>query len=319
MATGMTEVLAVLGIAIPFFAVIFTGTIAAWRGFLSKDGVGALARFAFYIALPPFLFLKIAVAPLEDLAQWSFILRYETTTVVCFGLTVVLGLTVFRLRGPMLGVVGLNGAYPNFGYMGLPLAVVAFGEKAAVPAAVIFLVDNALLVVMSTLLVEGLRATGAGLARAALTALARLFRNPLILSSLAGLVYAVSGLSLPGPVVAYGNMLAGAAAPVALFALGATLWGMPVRGAVGEVAMITIVKLAIQPTLAAFLLLGVPGIDPLWQRTGVLLACLPVAANVFVLSQAYGVYIVRTSTAILVTTILSVVTVPLFLLLLGAG
>ena len=114
-------------------------------------------------------------------------------------------------------------------------------------------------------------------------------------------------------------MLAGAAAPTALFALGITLVGQPIRAALTELTTISLLKLIIHPALIAATFLLWPShqpIDPLWIQLAVLFASLPIAANVFALSQFYNVYIGRTATAIMITTICASVTVPVTLFLL---
>jgi predicted permease len=108
-------------------------------------------------------------------------------------------------------------------------------------------------------------------------------------------------------------MISDSAAPVALFALGATVYGQPLRNAMGELAAISVARLIIHPVLVAALFLLIPGVDPLWIKAALLSACLPVAANVFVLSDHYGGYSGRSASAILITTILASITVPVAL------
>jgi predicted permease len=114
-------------------------------------------------------------------------------------------------------------------------------------------------------------------------------------------------------------MLAGAAAPTALFALGITLVGQPIRAALSELTALSLLKLIVHPALMAAVFLLWPAdqpIDRLWIQLAVLFASLPIAANVFALSQFYNVYTGRTATAIMLTTICASVTVPVILFLL---
>ncbi len=80
--------------------------------------------------------------------------------------------------------------------------------------------------------------------------------------------------------------------------------------------MIVATKLLVLPALTALMLFAlVPSltpVDPLWARTGVLMAALPTGAGTFVLAQAYGIYVLRTSSAILWGTVLSVATLTAF-------
>ena len=111
----------------------------------------------------------------------------------------------------------------------------------------------------------------------------------------------------------FGTLLAGAAAPVALFALGATLFGQPVRAAAAEVSTISLLKLILHPLLVALFFLGLPGQEPIWVKVAILSSCLPVAANAFMLANYYGAYTGRTASAILMSTALASATVPIVL------
>jgi predicted permease len=150
----------------------------------------------------------------------------------------------------------------------------------------------------------------ADLSSALMQMLQSMARNPLLLSVLAGFIFSASGLTLPDMPIFFLDMLAGAAAPTALFALGITLIGQPIRSARAELGTITILKLVIHPLLMGVVMLTMPGLDVLWIQTAILFACLPVAANVFALSEFYQAYSGRTATSIMLTTLIASLTVP---------
>jgi len=141
-----------------------------------------------------------------------------------------------------------------------------------------------------------------------------------LLSVLVAVAFSASGLNLPAMPDIFLKFLAGAAAPTALFALGITLVGQPLREAWAELSLLVLMKLFLHPLLiiAVFLhahLVGNGAIDILWIKVAVLFTCLPIAANAFAMSEYYGVYSGRSATAIMVTTLLASVTVPAFLYL----
>ena len=111
-------------------------------------------------------------------------------------------------------------------------------------------------------------------------------------------------------------MLAGAAAPAALFALGITLYGSNLRQAKIEIGLLTFLKLVVHPVLVAVLFIAWPGMDPIWVQTAILSAALPIAANVFAMSQYYQSYGEKTAGAIMLTTIIASITTPAVLFLL---
>ena len=300
----------VLNISIPFFALIFLGFGAHAIGFIDVAGARTMSKFAFYVTLPPFMFLKITASDPAAILNWGFIWRYESSTILIYLTAALIAQLLFRLGRLESGIFGLNVAYPNYGYMGIPLAILAFGDEAALPMALILFADTIVLLTLTACFVSGNKGGPvAAIKRISFTMIA----NPLVIAVLAGLLFSASGLILPKIPQQFGTLLAGAAAPVALFALGATLFGQPVRAAAAEVSAISLLKLILHPLLVALFFLGLPGQEPLWVKVAILSSCLPVAANVFMLANHYGAYTGRTASAILVSTALASATVPIIL------
>ena len=300
----------VLNISIPFFALIFLGFGAHAIGFIDAAGARTMSRFAFYVTLPPYMFLKVSASEPSSILNWGFVWRYESGTIIMYLTAAAIGYWLFRLERLESGIFGLNVAYPNYGYMGIPLAILAFGDAAALPMALILFADTIVLLALTSCFVAG---NGGGVTESVKRIAITMVSNPLVLAVMAGLLFSASGLPLPQIPQQFGSLLAGAAAPVALFALGATLFGQPVRAAAGEVTAISLLKLIVHPLLVAFFFLAIPGQDPLWIKVAILSSCLPVAANVFMLANHYGAYPGRTASAILVSTLFASTTVPVFL------
>jgi malonate transporter len=304
------SMLDVLNISIPFFALILLGFGSHAIGFIDAAGARIMSKFAFYVALPPFMFLKITASEPTAILNWGFVWRYESSTIIIYLTAALIAHLLFRLGRMESGIFGLNVAYPNYGYMGIPLAILAFGDGAALPMALILFADTIVLLALTACFVAGNDGGPVGaIKRITFTMIA----NPLVIAVLAGLLFSASGLILPKIPQQFGTLLAGAAAPVALFALGATLFGQPVRAAAAEVSAISSLKLILHPLLVALFFVGLPGQDPLWVKVAILSSCLPVAANVFMLANHYGVYTGRTASAILASTALASATVPIFL------
>jgi len=302
----------VLSLSIPFFALIFLGLGARFISFCDENGAKLLSQFAFFVALPPFMFINIAKSDAREILNWGFVWRYEAGTIIVFLLSVVIGRFFFRLTRSETGIFGLNSVYPNYGYMGVPLAILAFGEAAALPMALILLADTVVLLGMTSIFVSKEGQGGLDV----IWQIARtMVRNPLMISVVGGLVFSASGLAMPLVADRFINMLAGAAAPVALFALGATLYGQPIRSAMAELNTLTFIKLLVHPWLIAFLFLFFPGQDNLWVKVAIVSSCLPVAANVFMLSHVYGAYTGRTASTIFLSTMVATLTVPIILYL----
>ena len=132
-------------------------------------------------------------------------------------------------------------------------------------------------------------------------------RSPILQAVVLGMLVSGFSVSLPDPVVRFLDLLASAAGPCALFAIGHFLsdQGLPRRW--GEVGVATLGKVVLQPALAFGLLAFTPGMDPMWMKSALLLAALPSAANCFVLAKDYDRFVAGASATILLSTIASVV------------
>lgn len=305
-----------LSLSIPFFAVIFLGMGARAINIFDENAAKIISRFAFFIALPAFMFTSVANSDVSLFFNPGFLWRYELATIVIFLSSAWLAIVFFRLNIHEGGVLGLASAYPNYGYMGVPLAIMAFGPEAALPMALILLADTVVLLALVAVFVAP-RQGHYGVV--ILNILRTMISNPLLVSVVVGVIFALFEITLPKVADGLVVMLSGAAAPTALFALGMTLYGQPIRNSVGEIGMITVFRLFAHPLLLMLIFFLFPGQDALWINVAILSACLPVAANVFMLAQHYQHYVGRAATSCLITTLLATLTVPVVLYLLIEG
>lgn len=303
----------ILALTIPFFGIILLGSVTRLKGWFSAADGRMISRYVFFVVLPPFMFVAITARPLNDIFNPEFTLRYELVTLTLFGLAFIVGRYLLKLSRKEASLFSLNASYPNYGYIGVPLALLAFGEDAAVPMAVILVVNNAVLVLLVALFITDETSGGAG--STFVKTMASLVKNPLLMSVVVAMGFSASGLTMPEMPALFLDLLAGAAAPTALFALGIALVGQPVRAAWGELGALALFKLFMHPLMMALVFLGWPAIgpypfDPLWIKIALIFSCLPVAANVFNLAEFYGVYSGRTATSIMLSTLIASVSVP---------
>jgi malonate transporter and related proteins len=204
----------------------------------------------------------------------------------------------------------------NTGYMGIPLVSAVFGREAAVPIVVGLTLDGVLMIPLGIVIIESSKGRAESLTHTALATFSALARNPLILSIFAGLAVSTTGFNPPMPLGNFLDLLGGTAGPCALFALGATLAGRTVAGGTAEVSYMTFMKLVLHPAALFFTTTVIFSVDPLWATAALLGAALPIAANVFIVARQYNVYVSRTSSAILISTALSLISVSALLLVL---
>ena len=306
----------VLTVTFPFFALVLCGFVAARRGLLPLQAIPGLNSFVLFFALPCMLYRFGASTPMTQLLNASVALIYLLCALVMVALVVFVTLRKSGRAG-----VGWNdaafgalvGAFPNTGFMGVPLLVALLGPAAAGPAIVTILID---MVVTSSLCI-GLSRLGSGTGgagQAVKNALKGVATNPLPWSILLGAAMSGLHIQLPQPLAQTVGLLADAASPVALFTIGAVLarsqmlaktdraHAVPWR----NVVPVALMKLLLHPLLV-FLLggvaiqLGAP-LDRFALTVLVLLAALPSASNVSLLAERFGADNGRIARIILVST-----------------
>ena len=303
---------AILLVTFPFFALVLCGYIATRRGMLPQVAIPGLNSFVLYFALPCMLYRFGASTPIAQLLDGTLLAVYLLCALVMVALTV----WVTR-RGHMgwndAAFGALVAAFPNTGFMGVPLMVALLGAAAAGPAIVTITVD---MLITSSLCIALSRLDGAdehGAARAARLALKGVVANPLPWSIALGALASAFGFALPKPIMATVSLLADAASPVALFTIGAVLARSQLNSKeiikYGDYVPVVFIKLLIHPALVAAVgygavAAGLP-LSPFALTVVILVAALPSASNVAMLAERFGADNGRIARIILLSTVLA--------------
>ena len=292
---------------LPFFAIIGLGYMAGRRGFFNAEATAYLTKFVFYFALSAMLFKFSANLSLGEVLDWQVIWAYLLGTMAVY----ILATGVCLARGediPTTAVESQCAVIGNVGFLGIPMLLLLFGEASIGPNMLVLMVD---LIVFSSLIV--ILITGARDGRMSLgilrTITLGLLRNPMIVSIVLGLSWSALDIPIPEVFNTFLDLLGSAATPGALFAIGASLASKSAERL--SVAGITFCKLVLHPAAVAVCALVIFDIDPFSAGVIIAAAALPVAGNVFMLAQHYGVAAQRASTAILISTAISIVTLSL--------
>jgi len=307
------QMLDVLRVTFPFFALVLCGYLAARKGFLPLQAIPGLNGFVLFFALPCMLFRFGASTPIAQLLDAGVFFTYLLCASLMVAFTVSVSLNP-RIRWNDASLGALVAAFPNTGFMGVPLLVALLGPAAAGPAIVTIAVDmvftTSLCIALSRLDAAGEH----GAAVAARKALASVVRNPLPWAISLGAVFSWQNLALVGPVAKTVSLLGDAASPVALFTIGAVLARSqmlaherehgPLR--LVDYLPVTLIKLLVHPVLvflaAAIAMRAGVAIEPLALTVMVLVAALPSASNVSMLAERFGADNGRIARIILVTT-----------------
>ncbi|WP_421707689.1 AEC family transporter [Algihabitans sp.] len=310
---------AILNIVLPVFAIMGCGYAVGRVGLLGEQASGALNAFVFYVALPALFFGTMAQLEISQILHWPFIAAFGGGLIGTFGLAMLVAAFAFPGRLAVLTLHGAAAIFSNTGYMGIPLLLIAYGE-AGLPAGIIATVMTGVVVMaVATLLIE-LDGNGDEAALdLARNALGAVVKSPLLLSAVAGILWAWSGLELPTPVARFCDLMGSTAGPCALFAMGLFMVGKSLTAGLGEVGWLSLLKLLVMPAVTYWLAFHVMTMDTIWAQSAVIQAALPTGALVFVLAHRYGVYIQRATAAIVISTLLSVGTISGIFIYFGVG
>ncbi len=304
---------AILAVTVPFFALVLCGYLAGRQHVLPESAIPGLNTYVLYFALPCMLFRFGAGTPVLDLlSPWLLGLWLVCALIVVF-FTIAISLNPrVHLKDASFGA--LVAAFPNTGFMGVPLLVALLGPAAAGPAIATILAD---IFVTSSLCIALAQMHGAQGAMAGFKrALRGTLLNPLPWSIALGAAFSALDLKLFGALDTVVRLLGDSATPVALFTIGAVLWraGQHThrRTPVMDYVPVAIIKLCVHPLLVMLLgsvarLMGAP-ITGFQLMVITLVAALPSASNVSLLAERFGADNGRIARIIMTSTVLAFVT-----------
>ncbi len=297
--------LAILLQTLPFFALIGFGYLAGRTRFFGEDATAHLTKFVFYFALSAMLFRFSSNLSIGQVFSWDFVWAFLVGTGAVYLLATAVALIRSRGWGEA-AIEAQSSAIGNAGFLGVPMLALLLGEEAIGPIILFLALD---LTIFGSLIVIVVTASRERLSFRIFGSLAfGLMKNPMIVSMAAGLVWSALSLPMPEPVDAFLVTLGAAATPGALFAIGASLASKSAER-LAVAVWISTNKLILHPLAMAVSTLLIFDIDPFVAGVMIATSALPVAGNVFILAQHYGIAPQRVSAAILISTAASVLTV----------
>lgn len=291
---------------LPFFALMGLGFWAGRTRFFSEEATAYLTKFVFYFALSAMIFRFAANLELSEVWNPTLIIGYLVGTASVYAIAMVFAL------GRGIGIQEASveaqcAAIGNVGFLGIPMLSLLMGDAAVGVIMIMLAVD---LVVFSSLIVILITGSRDGRMHLGIirTVGMGLVRNPMIVSIVLGFACSSLKVPIPGPANEFLELLGGAATPGALFAIGASLASRSAERL--EVAgWLSFAKLILHPALVALSLWVLFPVDPYTAAVAISASALPVAGNIYILAQHYGVAPQRVSASILVSTVISIVTV----------
>ena len=301
-----------LNIVFPLFGIMATGYIFARFGILKPASSEILSRFIYVAAFPALIFVSLSTVPVSEFFHWSFLGALGGGMLSIFLISLLVARFAFPDTLTARGLHALTAMFSSTGYIGLPMILLIFGDEGLVPGIIGAVITVSLFLPMAIVLGEVDK--GQDQKHIFLTSLCSVFKNPLLIATIAGLLVSGSGWIVPQPINAFCEILGGAFVPCALFAAGLFMASCSVKGAATEISWLIAVKLLLHPLVTWWLAYHVFELEGILPAIAVLQASLPSGVPVFILAQQYNTFVARSSAVIVLSTAISVFTLSALLI-----
>jgi malonate transporter len=316
-------------ILIPIFALILAGYLGRHRGVLGIHATSEINRFVVWLALPAVLFDIMANTSWHALYQPGFFAVFFAANFLVFGLVLCLQLYA-RKHLVDASIEAIASAYPNVGFIGFPLLLVIFGKSSLMPTTIATIIVVCLMFATAVTLIEIGLQTERHPRKIFIKVLSSVFRNPLIIAPILGLLCSASGVVIPASVEQFLKMMGAAATPCALVCVGMFLADQAIRAETKkgvslipahshrkELFMLLAAKLGLQPALTGVFAWFVIPLSSDLRHMAILLAALPTGTGPFMLAEFYRRDGAVVSRVILMSTLASIATLVVLMSFMG--
>jgi malonate transporter len=298
--------MSIIEIILVVFGLIALGYISVKLNWLRQEHTSGLNHFAYYFALPAVIFINLSAISFSVIADYKLIflnLSVLVGTFILFYLILSISRAAPQTRNALLICTILG----NTGYLGLPIAKLAFGESVMGTASLITAIHTFTGILLSLIVLE----------KGKKHFLSGILANPIIWSGILGVAFSFFAIKLPETISYMLASVAATSVAVPAFAVGMFLAGFKIRKHVVMLGVLsTTLKLLALPLIAFFLakLFGVTGIK---ASITILMAAMPTAIATFVLTEKNPFEKDVSAATIIISTLISIITLSGVLYLVG--
>jgi malonate transporter and related proteins len=308
--------LEILVIVLPVFLVIGAGYAAARTGYFSNAAVDGLMTFTQGFAIPCLIFAAVARLDIGAVFSPGLLGAFYIGATISFFLGILGARAIFRRRPGEAVAIGFSALFSNSVLLGLPITARAFGEDALAPNFAIIAMHAPFCYALGITVMEVSRADGRGALATAKVVVRAMFRNALMIGIALGLVVNLVGLGLPQPLWDAIDLMARAGLPAALFGLGGVLTRYSLRASMGQTGFSAALSLIVHPAITWTIAVPVLDLPQAFVNSAVLTAAMAPGVNSFLFAAMYRRAEGEAASTVLGATALSVLTVPVWLLIL---
>lgn len=305
--------MSIIAIISPLIMVGLVGYFTSKKNVFSKTQIDTLSKFTFTLAIPAFLFQQLANADLSTV-DVSIYAAFYLPVLLVFGVGWLFNFYFHQKlhsNTPASAVYALATSYSNNVIVGMPVALMVLGEQVLPTIFLVVSLHSALLFGLTSML-----AAKNGQFNWRLF-LKQTFYNPFLIAIITGFIINLAGLTLPSMINDSLLLLGRPAITLALFLLGASLAFYHIRSEIKFILSASILKLVLLPVLVFIACHIIFQFPAMITATLVILSASPTGVNSYLIAKQQGKHQETVAGIVVVTTALSIVTLPLLLWLLS--
>lgn len=309
----MLEILLIIA---PVFIIILTGYLASISSYIKSETSDLINSLSIKVTLPLLLFRAMYNLDFSTALHMPMIIGFFTSAICSFFLCMILARVFWKRRPGEAVAVGFCAFFTNAVLLGLPITERAFGAEALALVYGIIAFHTPIVYSIGMISMEVARRDGASFQVTLKKTLKSIFSNPLMIGLLLGIFSNQIGLYIPQTVMISINMVADGALPIAIFGIGVALTRYKIKSEMKESLMVASIALVFYPALVFFLTYFLLELPKIYVQAAVTIAAMPAGLNVYIFASLYNRAMGLAASVILTTTLLSVVSITLWLQLL---
>ena len=302
-------------LSMPLFMLAIFGYCIIKIGKWPKTVTEGLNKFVFTVAIPVMLFRMMSTFSQQPLVDSRLLIAFFGGCLIVFLIGRFIAVKCFHLDGTSGSVFALGGIFSNNVMIGTPIAILLLGE-ASLPSVALVLVFNGLILwSLVTISVEWSQ-NGSFTLKGFGKTIKGVLKNPIIIGIISGTLFSLTGLPLPTIIDQPLLMVCQIAAPLSLIVLGMGLAEYKISENWQISLAICLLKLFIQPMIVWLLAISL-NLPPLETQVVVLLASMAIGVNVYLMARQFNALIAPVASSLLLSTLLSALTTPIIMTLVG--
>lgn len=304
----------IIGIMLPVVLLVLVGVFFRKIKILGDNALVGLNAFLFNASIPALIFVTLSTAAISELMDYRFIIGYTITVMfIYFGTTFVFH-RLWKKPAADSYLAGFCAAISNSGLIALPILIGIVGHKASIPVAITFFIVLLIMMPIMTFSIELKRNNNIHGIKLVANAIKNTILHPFVLASIIGVLFAILKIHLPAPIMSFFDYLSQTTVGVALLVIGVGLTDVKLKGQVAEIVSVTLINVLLKP-LIAVVMAKLLGLSYFWAVSLLVCCAVPTAKSAFVIAKKYTVFVEETAGVIFLGTVLTVITLPIWLLL----